>query len=507
MCSIYYTETRHGFSHALTQTTIGRLRVHDPVLGEGKPEPLPDLINNMFKRPENRMQIDCYLLSFFHANNPLYILNRENTFCYSNMPDLIPYLTKAVIQKEFNQNPIHSFIGMFFLQNKNKSKHKSTLLSMVETKAILNTLPGLLLGLYPYNNAHGTFEQRSIIAGSLHEYLCQDSNELEMKNISLLSLSMFEYLNNVIYDFCPVEHKMVIINDTGRFVLNQLFDQFRNAVFQAMNTPGHNILCHEKGKSFLKLDIVNSIAQTVLPGIQRNMKMYHHKLQSSLQMTKTPVLDNEIIEKVMLNPIIPNCKTLALIKTLFNVSLHELNMIEYIWNYCAVYLLPHSYYERQLKIYQKYSASKFLQQRLTQVHFCLHCALSHKRPITQQKSSWDAINHTMYCHRCKRKQLFVNLMGRVLTIRNVSYVLCPLCLTPTIWGSECKTCVPDQRPPPNTCYICHNHHIVFTKMVVNVPCLRMDPVHLCAKHTKHTIRCERTIYDIDMLVKDATVKN
>lgn len=176
------------------------------------------------------------------------------------------------------------------------------------------------------------------------------------------------------------------------------------------------------------------------------------------------------------------------------------------WRECAIHDLPREFLKRQRAALDAFSASAFAQAAKGVLYFCVACAFACKKSILAQKSAFDAVHRTIHCHKCKSHQTPVNLLGRILTIKKRSYFLCPQCLWPCVWGAECPHCaLPTPPPAPTQCVICDNKHVSFTRKIVNVERLRVDTVHLCARHATHAVQSARTVYDMHMLARDAAV--
>lgn len=478
MHSIFCSENRHGFSDALILKHVIGLRRGD--ITQDKGLDLPELQATLFECPENRALIDCHLLSSYY-HNPLFKLQPQNTYHYHNLPDLTHHLRDALTHRSFNWNLVSATMGIFCLQNKLKRCYINAL-ALCERKALTNILHGLLLGLYPYNVQHGQFQHRCAVAAKLRELMISNTYYEH-----LVQLAMVEYLSNVLADFCPVEYQLLIKSPSSRATINQLCDAFR----QNNNT--------------LDFDILEAAARETLFNIQRYLKQMHVKLYRKTSSRYMKVTDH-IIESALALPHIPFSPQLSQIFVLCEEPLAVLQGIEFVWQNCTIMFLPQSIYEQQMRVVNSLSASQTLQSCKCTVWFCLFCALTNKRDILQHKSSYDAFDHHMYCHKCDRRQISVNLLGRVLRVRNTSYSLCSKCLTPTIWGEACRSCVIESKPVPIVCLICENKHVVFTRMVLNVRNLRIEPVYLCSKHAKHNIKASTTVYDLDMLIADATAK-
>lgn len=455
---------------------------------------LPELQATIYENPDNQALIDCHLLSSYY-NNPLYKLDACNTFHYHHLPDLTLYLRHILIDRDDQSKTFLAMcMGMFCIQSKLKRMFVESSLTM--QKALINLLHGLLLGLYPYNTQKSRFELRCEIAAKLRQVMCQSHGDFIRGHEHLLTLAVIEYLNNVVPDFCPVECELLIKNPNVRMVINQVCDTFRSRI------------------ASVDFDALNKSAGEVLGSVQRYMKQFHHKTTKpsfSVSARKIPALRSDLLDMILRMPYIPNCKHLSVINTLCPMPLQDLYVVEYVWQHINVYSLPLSVYEEQQRALNRVAASCSWRKTLTCIYVCISCALTQKRDVLSQRSTLDCVHKTVHCQRCQRQKTRVDLLGRVLCVRNTSYVLCDQCLSPRAWGQTCAHCVPPgpALPAPrasNCCCVCESKHVVFSKRVLNAEKLRVDSVFLCCKHAKHTIRSPNTIYDLDMLVQDALAK-
>ena len=412
----------------------------------------------------------------------MFRLHAENSFHYHNLPDLTQYLRIALIHKNFNWNMITALMGAFCLQNKLKRKFQYPL-STPEKKAVLNVLHGLLLGLYPCNVQHGSFAQRCEIAGKMRELMIKGDTQFD----HLLQLAFVEYLSNVVADFCPVEHAIIVKNSSSRFMINQACDTFRQNI------------------DAVDFDMLNHRAHDVLINIQRHIKQMHFKLYKK-NTTRFVKITDTIIQKALQLQHIPFCTHLAQINELCTLPIHVLQGIEHLWQNFTIHELPQAMFDKQERLLNAVTVSTSMHHSKSTLYVCIHCAMQNKKDVLQQQSAYNALTNDMHCHKCKRKQIGVNLIGRVLTIKKISYHLCEKCLSPCVWGSDCAKCTPEKIVAIPGCMICDNKHVVFSRCVLNVKKLRMERVYLCSRHAKNNIRSASTIYDIDMLFEDASAK-
>ena len=100
----------------------------------------------------------------------------------------------------------------------------------------------------------------------------------------------------------------------------------------------------------------------------------------------------------------------------------------------------------------------------TRRYLCVACVLLN-RPVQGLLFRLDTLSHQLLCAGCLSADLLsVDLIGRVLQIRDEHYFLCPTCLTPQVYCGHARlwaqdgpcphTPVPRRRAPRPSCPIC-----------------------------------------------------
>ena len=107
---------------------------------------------------------------------------------------------------------------------------------------------------------------------------------------------------------------------------------------------------------------------------------------------------------------------------------------------------------------------------------------------------------------CSKPATRINMLGRLLRIRDKNYMLCPYCLRGCIWTGSFDRC-PHCRPAPKLvsltqCAACDNKAVDVIGKVLDIEHLRLVPIPVCARHAKRCIMSKSTVYDVKMLVKD-----
>jgi hypothetical protein len=92
----------------------------------------------------------------------------------------------------------------------------------------------------------------------------------------------------------------------------------------------------------------------------------------------------------------------------------------------------------------------------------------------------------------------VNLLGRVLYVRDRVVVLCEKCLKPRYWDQVCGCDCVDTATAA-CCFMCSNHNVFASKDIVDWDRLQMRTISFCYKHTLSFVMSENTVYDMKTL--------
>ena len=179
-----------------------------------------------------RWEIDCFLLALYHDPvRPRHwmVLDITDTYHYHNLPDIIFLIRNTLIglcctpwlQRLFN----------VFLCGKRYRRLISTSTSSCQlTAAVINTLHGLLLGLYPFNERRSDLDKRVCLAGKMHVLLTSGNHvRFITDHPNLICLGLIEYILNVVHDFCPVEWSLLSISTGTRSQCLATIETFRES--------------------------------------------------------------------------------------------------------------------------------------------------------------------------------------------------------------------------------------------------------------------------------------
>lgn len=446
------------------------------------------------------------LACYYNALQPNinYVLNINDTYHYYNLPNLIPIFIKNLSENVWNKTFPSLFLSMFCLQLK-KTKKTDIIFCKQEQAAMINVLHGTLLGLYPYNIKHHKFETRCKIAGKLREVLTQDSySQFLEENDALIQLCTIEYLSNVIIDFCPVEECLLLKNCQLRFNLNQLFESFRKHIDSCID-------------SLHFFQIISQKATLVLPTIFRQLKLHSYRLPKKnfnfkINIKLQQLLEqNDYFEKIMSNlRVYANVDNLvAQAKIIFpDFSFDYLRVVEYLWKYVNINTLPQLIIDKQKQNLGKSAACKHVQNSLTKLFVCIPCALKTKNSVFNQKFAYNCVEDSLHCATCSKKVVYIDLLGRIVTIRDYTYCLCSNCLHVKIWDGKsiwnCNTCTPDEsRNPLQSCIACpHRKVFEYVHNVVDMERIKLCSLPLCFQHSKQLPICTNSAYDLKMILKE-----
>jgi hypothetical protein len=133
---------------------------------------------------------------------------------------------------------------------------------------------------------------------------------------------------------------------------------------------------------------------------------------------------------------------------------------------------------------------------------CLACCLR-KVDVLKCLFRYDCVSCELICNECMHAKfvVHVNMLGRVLYVRDRVLILCDRCLRPRYWDQQCECHVADAASVPR-CFMCDNHNVFSSKDVVDVRNIRMVTVSFCYKHTIGCITSESTVYDMKGLERE-----
>lgn len=454
-----------------------------------------------------RAAIDAHLLACYVSRtnpDPLLVLPRSLTYHYHNLPNLTHYMRAGLVSGDWGSDIVRSFMAVYCLQVK-KIKRSYVSTALVERTAMVNLLHGFLLGLYPYNTRHGTFDYRVFVAGSLHGIVTGDGVLAFIEqNESLFQFAMIEYLSNVVPDFCPVEEVFLLRDAQYRFNVNQVCENYRSSALSIVESGGSNVWSG-----------LNELASSMLHALYRQLKVSNLKLNRRQDTQRVnlalvnEISNNGLFDKIMDMSYMPvtSPNMINQIKLLCpDLSFRQLQAVEYFWEIVMVSNLPKNVLEMQLDVLQKFGSCELLQRSMQSIYVCLPCALKTKGSVLNQKFAFDCIHGRMHCSACSKVVCPINLLGRVLFVKNVSYYLCCGCMQPVIWQGDLTACAACRKHEPpkctSTCVACKRKAVEVIHKVLDLDLMQITYTPLCYTHSKSSVLSHSTVYDLKSLMME-----
>ena len=162
---------------------------------------------------------------------------------------------------------------------------------------------------------------------------------------------------------------------------------------------------------------------------------------------------------------------------------------------------------QQIEILEKNGKMCHLVEReLHHFPMCLTCALTRRTDVLKALFRYDSVDNKLICNECMGHQnvVHVNMLGRILYVRDKVLILCDRCLRPRHWDTPCY-CTVDDVPPSNTCCVCNNANTISSKEVVNIKLFKMRTMHFCYRHSLSCVINNATVYDV--LALEQELKN
>jgi len=457
-----------------------------------------------------RWELDRYLLALHYcyskekhktipsvAPPSWLVLDLSDTYHYHNLPDLTHTIRNTLmgvccapwLQKLFN---------MFLCGKRYRRLINTSHTTCQLTAAIINTLHGLLLGLYPFNERRMDIQKRAWLAGTLREVLTTDAHMSFIDTHPyLICLGLAEYIINVVDDFCPVEWALLGVTHSAKSQCLAAFESFREVKVSAMvDIPDFWTKLEEESQP-----IVGSIVKFF-----RDASFYQHRQRT--------ILPSSIVQHI---PLALGCRIIQNTCSIFGqlkasmpaIQFRESEALEEIWTSVYIRALPTHTTAKQMECLCTIGKMCYLvEEEMHHFPMCLACALTKRMDVLRGMFRYDDIDCRLVCNECVHHQhvVNVNLLGRVLYIRDKAIVLCEKCLRPKYWDSVC-TCTTDEFTPQRTCCACQNTNIVSIKEVVDVDAMEMKNMHFCYKHSLSCVLNQATVYDLKSLESEICARH
>ena len=135
-------------------------------------------------------------------------------------------------------------------------------------------------------------------------------------------------------------------------------------------------------------------------------------------------------------------------------------------------------------------------------HFpmCMTCALTRRADVLKGLFRYDSIDRRLICNECLGFEhvVHINMLGRVLYVRDKVLVLCDECLRPKHWDTSCA-CSASDGGGSTACCVCSNGNTISSKEIIDVKQFRMQTVRFCYKHSLTCVLNSATVYDMRAL--------
>jgi len=440
-----------------------------------------------------RGQIDCYLLALHYSElspTEWMVLDYSDTFHYYNLPDLMFLLRDTLmglcpcawIQKLFNM----------FLCGKRYRRLVNTNSSTCQlTAALVNTMHGLLLGLYPFNERRMDLRKRTFLAGAVHSVLTGGAHIAFINEHQyLMCLSLMEYIVNTVDDFCPVEWALLGITASAKSQCMASMEAFREASVMSLAVGSADFW------SRLEQDAQPVVASMVK--FFRNASFYQHRPRGVLAAQHVKHLPLAMETRMVQNSSSIFGQLCAAIQ---GIQFQEAEAMEEIWTAVYIRRLPaHTTMKQMASLERLGGMCWFLEQQLYNFPLCLFCALTRRADVLRGLFRHNCVDESLACNECQtpRHVVQVNLLGRVLYVRDRAIVLCEKCLRPKCWDSVCHCDIVDAEITPGCC-VCQNANVFSSKQVIDMDAMQMCSVGFCYKHSLSCVLSGATVYDLRTL--------
>ena len=442
-----------------------------------------------------RWEIDCFLLALhFNPTHPprWMVLDPADAFHYYNLPDIV-YTIRNTLMGLCPAQWLQKLFNVFLCGKRYRRLVSANVNSCQLTAAIINTLHGLLLGLYPFNERRSDLQKRAAIAGAMRAVLTEGAHaRFIAQHPNLLCLSLAEYILNTIHDFCPVEWALLGITTGGRSQCLASIESFREA---SVNPAAGQ----EDFWPRLEADAQPVVAMLVK--FFRDASLYQHRTRSVLPTGMADHLSLALQSRVIHN----SSSIFGQLKCAIpGIQFRESEALEEIWTTVYMRQLPAHTTCKQIESLEKIGRMCHLIEEESH-HFplCLLCALTRRTDIMKATFRYDTVADRLVCNECMSHEAVtrINMLGRVLYVRDKAVVLCDACLRPRYWDAHCG-CAIEESIAAETCCVCDNPNVISYKEILDIPKFRIQRVGFCYKHTLSCVMNDATIYDTRALQQE-----
>jgi hypothetical protein len=340
-------------------------------------------------------------------------VNEECVPQYDTLPDLTRFIPYS-----FTMNRETGIIAYYIqllspLKRKTRTRRGSPAPPLCQTEVCvcLNLIQATLLGLYPRSSKQPLWRTRVAIVACIHK-LQTSPFEVQTRFLALshdiLRVSFTEYILNVRTDYLPVENAF-LVRQAG-FLPNYdtacatLCDHIRQTCVQSSTWSW----AHINTISASSLDRISRMCRTRVVSTNSPipvMTMTHDQLQAAIHK-----------HVVYPDPNTHNCVTTT------NTVERALNTQMLPWNMILA---------QSARIVSKYTETLFPITSACEKHICIKCVLGITTRIMPRitKLRMKTSNGKLTCANCNCVDtvLKVNLLGKLLNVRQMSYFVCAEC--------------------------------------------------------------------------------
>ena len=436
-----------------------------------------------------RWELDCYLLALHHDRQrprEWMVLDISDTYHYHNLPDLMHVIRGTLIGLCTSQW-LQRLFNMFLCGKRYRRMGNTADCSCQLTAAVINTLHGLLLGLYPFNERRASFDHRVLLAGAIHEVLTSGAHlRFIAEHQHLVCLALVEYILNAVHDFCPVEWQIIGITPGAK---SQCL-----AIVEAFRETSVNLAVRDRATLWSVLEAEAQPAVAASVKFFRDAVLYQHKPRSVLPQSTVRHLSLALRTRMIQN----SSSIFGQLKAaLPDITFKESEALEDIWSTIYTRHLPaHAACKQMDSLTRLGSMCDLVEKELHHLPICMACALTRRADALRSLFRYDPADNLLVCNECCSHESIVNvnLLGRIMYIREKAIVLCEACLQPTYWDTPCR-CASEREHAANECCVCGSSNTTSSKEIVDVKRFRMRTIHFCYKHSLACILNSATVYD------------
>ena len=444
-----------------------------------------------------RWELDAHLLAIHYnrANPPEWmVLDISDTFHYYNLPDLIPLIRSTLMGLCCSQW-LQRLFNIFLCGKRYRRMMQTTDSSCQLTSAVINTLHGLLLGLYPFNERRMDLDTRAWVAGSIHTVITSARMDIFIsEHPSILCMSLAEYILNTVHDFCPVEWALLGVTASSKSQCLAILEGFRESSI--------SIAAARRDDRFWAR--IESDAQPVVATMIkffRDASLYQHRSKGVIPVAMTQHLPLALSSRMIQN----SSSIFGQLKcTHPGITFKESEALEEIWTSIYTRSLPsHSALKQMRSLERLGGMCHMMEKELHHLPLCIACAITRRADALKTLFRFDALNERLVCNECLKHEsvVHINLLGRIMYVRDKAISLCEQCLRPKYWDTPCA-CLVDEPTRHDTCCVCTSTNTISSKDIVDVEHRLMRKVRFCYKHSLSCVLNSATVYDMRALEQE-----